>query len=150
MKALAHFLVCLVIVAAACALTGFLFIGQAAAAKNAASAAVSEGERLERQMWDDIRAKRWSAVEARVAPGFQAVHAEGARDRAAELRLFEGIDVSDYWLTDVRATEEGPAIVVTYKLTAEETIGDKRVSVKRSPRQTSFAPPNPPPCPSKS
>jgi len=34
----------------------------------------SEGEKLERQMADDIKAKNWNAVESRIADGFQSVH----------------------------------------------------------------------------
>ena len=49
----------------------------------------SDGEKLERQMADDIKAKNWNAVEARIADGFQSVHPDGIRDRAGEIALLK-------------------------------------------------------------
>jgi len=45
-----------------------------------AAPGASEGEKLERQMAADIKAKNWKAVESRIADGFQSVrhgHVEG-------------------------------------------------------------------------
>jgi len=33
-------------------------------------------------MWADFKAKNWSAVESKIAEGFQSVHPDGARGRA--------------------------------------------------------------------
>ena len=43
-----------------------------------AAVGASEGEKLERPMAADIKAKNWNAVESRIADGFQSVHPDGA------------------------------------------------------------------------
>ena len=45
-----------------------------------APAGASEGEKMERQMWADFKAKNWKAVESKIAEGFQSIHPDGARD----------------------------------------------------------------------
>jgi hypothetical protein len=47
----------------------------------------NDGEQMERQMWEDIKAKNWKAVEDKIAEGFQSVHPDGARDRANEITI---------------------------------------------------------------
>jgi hypothetical protein len=47
----------------------------------------NDGEKMERQMWEDIKAKNWKAVESKIADGFQSVHPDGASDRANEISL---------------------------------------------------------------
>jgi len=36
--------------------------------------ATNDDEKLEKQMWEDIKAKNWKAVESKIAEGFQSVH----------------------------------------------------------------------------
>jgi hypothetical protein len=52
-----------------------------------------DGEKMERQMWEDIKAKNWKAVEGKIADGFQSVHPDGARDRANEISLIENLNI---------------------------------------------------------
>src|SRR5215467_5342476 len=59
------------------------------AEESSSGAGVSEGEKLERQMAADIKAKNWSAVESRIADGFQSMHPDGFRDRAGEIALLK-------------------------------------------------------------
>ena len=47
----------------------------------------NDGEKMERQMWEDIEAKNWKAVEGKIAEGFQSVHPDRARDRVGEISL---------------------------------------------------------------
>ena len=55
------------------------------AQKTPAPAGASEGEKMERQMCADFKAKNWKAVESKIAEGFQSIHPDGARDRAGEI-----------------------------------------------------------------
>ena len=41
----------------------------------------SLGEKLVRQLWAEVKAGNVEALEKMMAPGFQSVHADGARDR---------------------------------------------------------------------
>jgi hypothetical protein len=59
------------------------------AGETPAAPGASEGEKLERQMAADIKAKNWNAVESRIADGFQSVHPDGPRDRAGEIALLK-------------------------------------------------------------
>ena len=60
-----------------------------------AAPGASEGEKLERQMAADIKAKNWKAVESRIADRFQSVHPDGSRDRAGEIALLKKMNFGD-------------------------------------------------------
>ena len=47
------------------------------------------GEQLYRSLIAEISACNWPEVEAMFAPGFQSVHADGARDRATEIQTIK-------------------------------------------------------------
>lgn len=86
-----------------------------------------DGEKLERQMADDIKAKNWSAVEARIADGFQSVHPDGIRDRAGEIALLKKMNFGDFTLSNFKSTTIGDNIVVTFTMAVAETIDGKRL-----------------------
>ena len=48
---------------------------------------------MEKQMWEDIKAKNWKVVENKIADEFQSVHSDGARDRAGEIALIKNLNV---------------------------------------------------------
>jgi hypothetical protein len=89
-----------------------------------------DGEKLERQMADDIKAKNWSAVEARIADGFQSIHPDGVRDRAGEIALLKKMNFGDFTLSNFKSTTIGDNIVVTFTMTVAETIDGKRLPAK--------------------
>jgi hypothetical protein len=95
-----------------------------------AVAGASEGEKLEREMAADIKAKNWTAVERRIAEGFQSVHPDGVRDRTAEIALLKKMDFGDFRLSDFKSTTIGDNIVVTFTMTVAETIDGKRPPAK--------------------
>jgi hypothetical protein len=92
--------------------------------------AAPDGEKLERQMADDIKARNWAAVEARIAKGFQSVHPDGTRDRAGEIALLKQMNFGDFTLSDFQSTAIGDNIVVTFTMTVAETIDGKRLPAK--------------------
>jgi hypothetical protein len=93
-------------------------------------AGASEGEKLERQMSADIKAKNWNAVESRIAEGFQSVHPDGARDRAGEIALLKRMNLGEFTLSNFKSTTIGDNIVVTFTMTVAETIDGKRLPAK--------------------
>jgi len=95
-----------------------------------AVAGASEGEKLEREMATDIKAKNWTAVERSIAEGFQSVHPDGVRDRTAEIALLKKMDFGDFTLSDFKSTTIGDNIVVTFTMTVAETIDGKRLPAK--------------------
>ena len=96
--------------------------------------ATNDGEKMEKQMWEDIKAKNWKAVESKIADGFQSVHPDGARDRAAEIALIKNLNVGQIALSDFKSTVNGDNIVVSYMISAQETIDLERLPTKPAPR----------------
>jgi len=85
-------------------------------------------------VWSDMKARNWSAVEARIAPGFQSVHPDGPRDRAAELALIKGLDLGEYTLKEFKVTEAGGNLIVSYWISVQEVIDGKRLPSKPAMR----------------
>ena len=94
----------------------------------------NDGEKMEKQMWEDIKAKNWKAVEDKIAEGFQSVHPDGPRDRAGEISLIKNLNVGKVALSDLKSTANGDNIVVTYMISAQETIDLERLPTKPAPR----------------
>lgn len=94
----------------------------------------NDGEKMERQMWEDIKAKNWQAVEDKIADGFQSVHTDGARDHAGEITLIKKLNVGQVALSDFRSTMNGDNIVVSYMISAQESIDLERLPTKPAPR----------------
>ena len=99
-----------------------------------AAAGASEGEKMERQMWADFKAKEWKVVESKIAEGFQSIHPDGPRDRAGEISLIEHLNLGEFTLSNFKSTVNGDNIVVTYTIAAQETIDQKRLSAKSTQR----------------
>lgn len=98
-----------------------------------------DGEQMERQIWSDMKAKNLAAVEAKIAPAFQSVHPDGARDRAGEIALIKGLKVGPYTLKDFKVTNNGDQLIVTYSISVVETVGGKQLSTKPAMRQSVWA-----------
>jgi hypothetical protein len=96
----------------------------------------SEGEKMERQMWADFKAKDWKSVEAKIGDGFQSIHPDGARDRAGEITLIKSLNLGDFTLSNFKTTVNGDNIVVTYTIAVHETIDEIHLPTGPAPRLT--------------
>ena len=94
----------------------------------------ADGEKLIRELFADIKAKKFAAVESRIAQGFQSAHQDGARDRDTEIKLIRKLNLGPYTLSDFKVTRNGPVIVVTYFAAAKQTIKGKVLSTKPAAR----------------
>jgi hypothetical protein len=92
------------------------------------------GESLEKQMWDNIKARNWTAVEKNIARDFQSVHEDGARSRDQEIDLLKKLNLGNYQITSLKTTEQGGVIIVTYNVAVGENIDAKRLSSNPHPR----------------
>jgi len=99
-----------------------------------AAAGASEGEKMEREMWGNFKAKDWKVVERRIAEGFQSIHPDGPRDRAGEISLIENLNLGVFTLSNFKTTVNGDNIVVTYMIAVQETIDQQRLPTKPTPR----------------
>src|SRR2546428_13230097 len=98
------------------------------------AAGASEGEKMERQMWADFKAKDWKAVERRIAEGFQSIHPDGARDQAGEISLIENLKLGEFTLSNFKTNINGDNIVVTYKIAEHVTIDQIHLPTRHAPR----------------
>ncbi len=85
-------------------------------------AGATGGEQLERQLWDDIKAKNWKDLEPRVAPGFVSSGPAGAHDRAATLDNWKKWDVQSVSLSDLQVQSAGGDFIVTATVTLTGTV----------------------------
>ncbi len=96
------------------------------------------GEDLVRELWDNFRTQDMSALQERIAPGFQSIHEDGARDAERELELLKELNLGQYILSNFKVTKVDHAIIVTYFVSVEETIEGRRLSGKPAARLTIF------------
>jgi hypothetical protein len=94
----------------------------------------NDGEKMERQMWEDIKTKNWKAVEGKIAEGFQSVHPDGARNRADEISLIENLNIGQVEFNNFKSTTSGDNIVVSYMISVQETIDLEQLPTKATPR----------------
>jgi hypothetical protein len=97
------------------------------------AARASEGQKMERQMWADFK-KEWKVVESKIAEGFQSIHPDGPRDRVGEISLIEHLNLGEFSLSNFKSTVNGDNLVVTYMIAVQETIDQKRLPAKPTPR----------------
>jgi len=104
-----------------------LIVSAACIRAQSESPATTEGEKMERQMWADFKAKDWKVVESKIAEGFQSIHPDGARDRAGEISLIENLNLGEIALSNFKTTGNGDNIVVTYMIAVQERIDQKQL-----------------------
>lgn len=95
---------------------------------------ISLGEKLETQMWEDMKHANYKAIEENIAKQFQSVHTFGALSREAEIELIKDLYLGTYEISDFKLTENGDTIVVTYLISVGEKIENQQLSAKPAPR----------------
>lgn len=96
------------------------------------------GEKLLTQIWENMKTTNIKGIEKTIAKGFQSVHQFGADDRDTEIKLIKNLKLSDYTLSKIKITQNGPVIVATYFVAVAETIKGKRLTKKAAPRLSVF------------
>ena len=90
----------------------------------------AQGKELVKKIWADMRGERFSELEKMMSPGFQSVHADGARHRDEQIKLLIHLKMGKVSIKDIEVTEVGPMLIATYTVAVEETIEGKRLSKK--------------------
>jgi len=119
-------------------LLAFTFLLLSAFPLNAAESDGSLGEQLVRKLFADMKAGNVTAVEAVISPAFQSIHQDGARDRDQEIELVRNLNMGELTLDNFKTTRSGDLLVVTYSVSANETIDGKRLSSSPAYRLTVF------------
>ncbi|MCF8228220.1 MAG: nuclear transport factor 2 family protein [Bacteroidales bacterium] len=95
-----------------------------------------DGRMLEKKIWRDFNKRDMDAISSKISDAFQSVHQDGARDKQQELKLLRNLDLGQYKLSDFKVTQQGNVVVVTYMISAIETIDGKILSKKPAPRMS--------------
>jgi len=98
----------------------------------------SIGKELVLQLWADMKANNWMGIQKQIAPGYQSIHQDGARDNNAEIELIKGLNLSEYMIDNIKVTMEGPVIIVTYQVNVEETIAGNLIQKRTSMRLSAW------------
>ena len=99
-----------------------------------AKAEIHKGEQLVRQIFADIKAKNWEAIENKIAPCFQGANQRGVRNRQAEIEHIKELDLGEYNLDNFKVTQSRNVIIVTYTASVKEKIGGVTQTQKAFPR----------------
>ncbi len=99
-------------------------------------AETSLGEKLETQMWEDMKHQNFTAVEKNIAEEFQSLHTFGALTRGAEIELIKNLYLGSYDISNLKVTENGDTLVVTYLISVQEKITNIQLSAKPAPRMS--------------
>ncbi len=95
---------------------------------------IAEGEALERQMWTNMKSGAWEAVEKHMAPFFQSIHQDRARNKTEEMKLIRNLKLGDYTISEMKVTEGKDTYVITYMIAVNETIDSEKLSKAMQPR----------------
>lgn len=89
-------------------------------------AEVSQGETLERQMWDYIKKRDWNEMGKRIAPYFQLVGLNKIRNREETLNQLKYLNANVFSLSNFKVTEGPGVFIVTYDAAVSEVLENDR------------------------
>lgn len=96
------------------------------------------GEKLVRQVFEDIKNEDIPPLKRKMSKNFQAMHSFGISDRAAELKTIKGIKLDKFTLANFNVTRQDKTLIVTYTVKAEEKIKGEKEPKKPVPRLSVF------------
>jgi len=96
------------------------------------------GQQQVERLWADFAKSDLAALDMFVAPGFQSLHKDGARDWVQERQLVADLKLTPYFLSDYKVSRNGDVLVVTYACKVGETIADARLAKESTPRLDVF------------
>lgn len=97
-------------------------------------AEISLAEKLETQMWEDMKHADYKSIEEKIAAQFQSVHTFGALTRESEIELIKKLYLGTYEISELKFTEIGDTIIITYLISVREKIENHQLSDKPAPR----------------
>lgn len=96
------------------------------------STSSSQGEDLERKVWENTKNKNWKEIETLVAPYFQLALIDGVLNKDQYFSRAKKLDIGEFTLSNFKITEGKNAMVITYDVGVTATIDDKRITSKAS------------------
>ena len=80
------------------------------------------GEALERQLWNEIKARNWPELEKHLAPLFVANTSTLTLDRAAAVQRWKQFELQSVNVADIQTQPAGTDFVVTANVTLSGTV----------------------------
>ena len=96
------------------------------------------GQTQVEKLWAEFARPDLDALDHFVAPGFQSLHEDGARDWSEERKLVAALKLTPYVLLDFKVTRQGDVLLVTYRCSVGETIAAARLAKTSTPRLDVF------------
>lgn len=93
-----------------------------------------EAKRLEEMSVAFIQDNNWQALEQLLSPACQFVTGQGSCDRAEAIQLMKEMHLGEVRFKDFKVTRAGANLIVSFWLSASETIGGKVLPTEFSPR----------------
>ncbi len=97
-----------------------------------------DGEALVKQVWKAMKTSDMEFIENILAPGFQSIHQDGARNRDEQIELIRGLNMGEYVLDDFKITQNENTINITYFVNVTETIAGNTIT-KHAARLSVFS-----------
>lgn len=90
---------------------------------------LADGERLEREWWNQFQNPNINVLEKMIAPGFQSVNSLGGNDRARMISTIQKANIKKYTLSNMKITQSENTLIITYAIaTSKEVIEGKKMS----------------------
>lgn len=93
-------------------------------------AEVSQGETLERQLWENTKQHKWNDLANMIAPYFQLALFDEILDKEHYLSHVKTLNIGDFILNDFKVTEGPGVTIVAYDVTVSETIEGRPLASK--------------------
>lgn len=96
------------------------------------------GETLVRELWKDMAEENWKKIEKSMAPEFQSVHEDIARNAAEQMELLKDLQLGDYELSDFNVTQTETFVLITYRVMTEERIAGMDLPARATMRLSAW------------
>lgn len=103
-----------------------------------AFAGAPRGVQLVQRLWEDMKAGNVSKIEHYTSWKFQSVHETGRADRSGELDIIKNLNMTDYTLSDIKATMTHNVIIVSYTAQVTRIISGQTITTI-APRLSTFS-----------
>jgi len=88
----------------------------------------ADGEALVKQVWEAMKTNDMEFIENILAPGFQSIHQDGARNRDEQIELIRKLNMGEYVLDNFKITQNENTLNVTYFVNVTETIAGNTIT----------------------
>lgn len=92
----------------------------------------TEGEALEKKVWDSTKNQEWNELEKLISPYFQLALMDGVFNKEQYFSRVKKMEIGDFTISNFKITEGQNSMVITYDVGVTETIDGKKISSKAS------------------